>query len=660
MNKMRKVFLLVLLSFIVYSCTKTRDYEVVGAQGRKPFYPEVPTGMVYVPAGGFTMGLHDQDILNLDDARAKVVTISAFYMDQTEISNNEYRQFVEWVRDSIGLEHLVDRGLREQLVDYINFDQDILFSIQGTGADIKIANFYYDNKPLNFSKVKIDGTSDDPILGEEVVPFEIDQMEKDGREIYNTLFADGFDADKADAKTIQGGDGQKQTENLDLTARNIKNNWLSLNWESQASYRMWDDPKLMPLLADMFYSSKERYYKRREIDIRNLVYEYYWIDYKEAANKGEIAYYDSPKSYDFSEKPQDASKRLDARDGALLYRKVQDENNPTFYPGSTGQPISGVKSDGSFQQQNSFDVNRATDPMAKDSIEIGGSGDEKNRDGFISGKDLDMGYMNRKMEWNAYRGHTDRSRFIIHEKIPVYPDTLCWVNDLTYSNGKEMANYFWHPAYDNYPVVGVTWKQAKAFSVWRTQLLNNFLVANGDIYLNDFRLPTEAEWERAARGDLALQSYPWGGPYIRNASGCFLGNFKPMRGRYFEDGGVYTVKVYSYNPNNYGLYCMAGNVSEWCESAYDETSYEFMDDINPEFSYDAKKWEPEVMKRKVIRGGSWKDVGHYLNVGTRSYEYQDTAKSYVGFRNVMTHLGRGGKDITKEGGEEIQSDINLR
>jgi formylglycine-generating enzyme required for sulfatase activity len=422
---------------------------------------------------------------------------------------------------------------------------------------------------------------------------------------------------------------------------------------------MWDDPKLMPLLADMFYSSKERYYKRREIDIRNLVYEYYWIDYKEAANKGEIAYYDTPGAYGFSDTAQGSTQRLNDRDGALLYQKLGDENNPTLYsaPGSR-QPISNIKSDGSFTQLNDTIRAAGIDSKEGNVTEIGE--DAGLRDGFISGKDKDMGYMNRKMEWNAYRGHTDRSRFIIHEKIPVYPDTLCWVNDLTYSNGKEMANYFWHPAYDNYPVVGVTWKQAKAFSVWRTQLLNNFLVSNGDIYLNDFRLPTEAEWERAARGDLALQSYPWGGPYIRNASGCFLGNFKPMRGRYFEDGGVYTVKVYSYNPNNYGLYCMAGNVSEWCESAYDETSYEFMDDVNPEFSYDAKKWEPEVMKRKVIRGGSWKDVGHYLNVGSRSYEYQDTAKSYVGFRNVMTHLGRGGKDITKEGGEEIQSDINLR
>ena len=644
---MRKVFLLVLVSVLIVSCEKTRQYELTGAEGRKPFYPEVPTGMTYIPAGGFTMGLHEQDMMQVDDARPKVVTISAFYMDQTEISNNEYRQFVEWVRDSIALEKLVDRGLRDQLDEYINFDQEILFSISGEGTDIKIANYYYDTTTLNFSKINGEGVN--PDNDEQVLP---DELDRNARNIFETLFADGYD----DQKLAMIPQDNKQNP-----ARYIKNNWLGLNWNSTSSFRMWEDPKLMPLLSDMFYSQKERYYNRREIDIRQLVYEYYWIDYKEAAKKGEIAYYDAPGAYNFSEKPQDASNRLDDRDGALLYQKIGDENNPTQYnQPNNRQPIDKVNSNGTFTQLNS-NVRLRGEEVKEPSWGVGfGDGSIDSVDGFISGKDLDMGYMNRKMEWNAYRGHSDRSRFIIHEKIPVYPDTLCWVNDLTYSNGKEMANYFWHPAYDNYPVVGVTWKQAKAFSVWRTQLLNNYLVSEGDIYLNDFRLPTEAEWERAARGDLALQFYPWGGPYIRNAAGCFLGNFKPMRGRYFEDGGVYTVKVYSYNPNNFGLYCMAGNVSEWCESAYDESSYEFMDDINPEFTYDAKKWEPEVMKRKVIRGGSWKDIGHYLNVGSRSYEYQDTAKSYIGFRNVMTHLGRGGKDITKEGGEEIQSDINLR
>jgi hypothetical protein len=136
MNKMRKVFLLFLVSVLIFSCEKTRQYELTGAEGRKPFYPEVPNGMVYVPAGGFTMGLHEQDMMQVDDARPKVVTISAFYMDQTEISNNEYRQFVEWVRDSIALEKLVDKGLRDQLDQYINFDQEILFSLKGEKDEV--------------------------------------------------------------------------------------------------------------------------------------------------------------------------------------------------------------------------------------------------------------------------------------------------------------------------------------------------------------------------------------------------------------------------------------------------------------------------------------------------------------------------------------------
>ncbi|MFM7662610.1 MAG: formylglycine-generating enzyme family protein, partial [Bacteroidota bacterium] len=101
---MKKLFLLFLVSALVYSCNNPRSYELTGAKGRKPFYPEIPTGMVYVPGGGFNMGLHEQDMFNIDDARPKVVTISPFYMEQTEISNNEYRQFVEWVRDSIALE----------------------------------------------------------------------------------------------------------------------------------------------------------------------------------------------------------------------------------------------------------------------------------------------------------------------------------------------------------------------------------------------------------------------------------------------------------------------------------------------------------------------------------------------------------------------------
>ena len=123
-----------------------------------------------------------------------------------------------------------------------------------------------------------------------------------------------------------------------------------------------------------------------------------------------------------------------------------------------------------------------------------------------------------------------------------------------------------------------------------------------------------------------------GGYYTRDDEGVFLANFKPLRGNYVEDGGIATMKVGSYDANEYGLYDMAGNVAEWTNDAYDEAGYSYYNDFNPSFEYNALPDDPPAMKRKVIRGGSWKDINYYLQVSTRSYEYQDETKSYIGFR----------------------------
>lgn len=124
-----------------------------------------------------------------------------------------------------------------------------------------------------------------------------------------------------------------------------------------------------------------------------------------------------------------------------------------------------------------------------------------------------------------------------------------------------------------------------------------------------------------------------------------MANFKPGRGNYPEDGGFYTVKADAYFPNDYGLYNMSGNVAEWTSSAFHENSYSFIHDLNPDFRYDASDDDPEAQKRKVIRGGSWKDIAFFMQTGTRHWEFQDTTKSYIGFRCALTFLGRSINDF---------------
>lgn len=229
----------------------------------------------------------------------------------------------------------------------------------------------------------------------------------------------------------------------------------------------------------------------------------------------------------------------------------------------------------------------------------------------------------------------ERRDFVRNEEVKIYPDTTVWIKDFAYSYNEPMHNdYFWHKAYGDYPVVGVKWTQAKAFCAWRTLYKNSYIKSKkkGRDQINSFRLPTEAEWEYSARGGLESASYPWGGPYTRDDKGCFLANFKPNRGDYAADDALYTVEAKSFAPNGYNLYNMAGNVAEWTDSSYNPNAYEYVSTMNPNV-LDASN------KRKVVRGGSWKDVAYFLQVSTRDFEYADSARSFIGFRTVQDYMG---------------------
>ena len=249
----------------------------------------------------------------------------------------------------------------------------------------------------------------------------------------------------------------------------------------------------------------------------------------------------------------------------------------------------------------------------------------------------DDGEIVRETITRALTGEYD---FVNTYIVNVYPDTTAWINDFDNSfNEPYVRLYFSHGGYSDYPVVGVSWEQAMAFSNWRTDFLRKSLGKEG-IHIEPYRLPTEAEWEYAARAGKSENKYPWDGDLpMSEDKGCFYANFKPGEGNYTRDGHIITSKVGTYAPNDFGLYDMAGNVSEWTSTAYNESVSRLTSDVNPEYRYDAAVDDPYRMKRKIVRGGSWKDVQHNVRSDLRMWEYQNEQRSYIGFRNVRTRIG---------------------
>lgn len=222
--------------------------------------------------------------------------------------------------------------------------------------------------------------------------------------------------------------------------------------------------------------------------------------------------------------------------------------------------------------------------------------------------------------------------------VNVYPDTTCWVNDFPNANNETyMKLYFSSANYNDYPVVGVTWEQAEAFCQWRTDYLLRGL-GPAARQVQRYRLPTEIEWEYAARGKEG-NPFPWQpteGDQKKNEKGCFYANFKPDKGNYTDDGNLITSRVGMYGANSNGLYDMAGNVAEWTSTVYTEAGVSMMNDLNPELTYNAAKEDPYMLKRKSVRGGSWKDPISFIRSAWRTYEFQNQPRSYIGFRCVRS------------------------
>ena len=239
--------------------------------------------------------------------------------------------------------------------------------------------------------------------------------------------------------------------------------------------------------------------------------------------------------------------------------------------------------------------------------------------------------------------------------VNIYPDTTVWVNDFANAFTDQYARYYFSsPIYDDYPVVGVSWEQATAYCAWRTEYLKQSYGMRG-IDIEPFRLPTEAEWEYAARAGNNDQTYSWKTDMPRTEKGCYDGNFKPGDGDYSRDGYIITAPVGSYASNDFGLYDMSGNVAEWTSTAWSEAGVLATSDINPDYQYNAAKEDPYRLKRKVIRGGSWKDAKHFVRGDARTWEYQNEHRSFIGFRCVRTYLGNQKVNVKKSKGSKAKA-----
>jgi len=286
---MKQIYFLLLAvtsGAVLSGCGKKGDRgEVLGVSG-KTFRAEVPYNMVYIPSGSFLMGETDQDVTFSQIAQTRQVTIPAFFMDQTEISNGQYKQFVNWVRDSIAI------------TSFLNDPKYYMAPPKGAPAAATNGKKY-----INWDYIK-----------------------------------------KAPIWTNKG-----------KTNNSAK-------------------------LQGMLYQGDDRIFDRNELDVRLLKYNYELMEFREAAN----------------------------------YR-----------------------------------------------------GDKTKK----------------------------RSDFILRDTVPVYPDTLVWLADFSYAANEPMVQYFSHPSYRNYPVVGVTWRQARAFTVWRTRYNEAYQDKRHTPHRSEYDLPNEAEFE---------------------------------------------------------------------------------------------------------------------------------------------------------------------
>ena len=255
---------------------------------------------------------------------------------------------------------------------------------------------------------------------------------------------------------------------------------------------------------------------------------------------------------------------------------------------------------------------------------------------LIPAGDFQMGSNYRSSDQPVHTVYVDAFYMDVHEV------TVGQYNQFVRATGHPAPSNPGYSLTDQHPIVNVNWHDAMAYAKWAGK-----------------RLPTEAEWEKAAHGGLEGQKYPWGnappdGTQCNFAdkslsrawgSGRRLVNGKWVKAddhpidKNIDDGYAYAAPVGNYPPNGYGLYDMAGNVSEWCFDAYDENFYTNSPRENPIASIiirDPENNRTTINEQRLSRGGSWISAAWAVQVSLRSGARSTGIWTTNGFRCVQS------------------------
>jgi len=230
----------------------------------------------------------------------------------------------------------------------------------------------------------------------------------------------------------------------------------------------------------------------------------------------------------------------------------------------------------------------------------------------ISNNNIDYDNLLTKAELQDYESHFPAPNIDSPEDL--LPDSTKW-KEMGLDNVISWSEYFYSEKYADYPVVCVNWYEAKLFAAWSGR-----------------RLPTESEWEFAARSGVSGRIYPWDGLEVQTKTGTYKANFKQGRGNFRADGYAVTAPVSSYIPNDFGLYNMAGNVSEWTKDSYNP-SYVVLQNIGTT-NFVTPSYTNQQEPRKVHRGGSWQSTEFFIGVGVRNFHNKVQSTPFIGFRTA--------------------------